>query len=203
MAFNLLPIEPFDAEGNPNNTGSRWKKWLSNFELFVMASNITDENQKRATLLYSAGKRVQEIHNTISTSNNSYSDTVEKLTAHFTPAVNIPYARHLFREATQRSDEATLQYVTRLRELSSDCDFGVDTDGHIRDQVIEKCCNKTLRLKYLTNIDITLKIILEMAEAHETAHRHASEFENATASGKCELHTKFTRLYLWETWTFC
>ena len=157
MAFNLLPIEPFDAEGNPNDTGSRWKKWLINFEIFIVASNITDENQKRTTLLYSAVKRVQEIHNTISTSNNSYGDTVEKLTAHFIPAVNIPYARHLFLEATQRSDKTMLQYVTRLRELSSDCDFGVDTDGHIRDQVIEKCCNKTLRLKYLTNIDITLK----------------------------------------------
>ena len=148
-----------------------------------MASNITDENQKRATLLYSAGKRVQEIHNTISTSNNSYSDTVEKRTAHFTPAMNIPIARHLFREATQRSNETTLQHVTRLRELSSDCDFGVDTDGHIRYQVIEICCNKTLRLKYITNIDITLKKILEMAQADETAHRHASEFENSTASG--------------------
>ena len=145
MAFNLLPIEPFDAEGNPSNTGSRWKKWLSNFVLSIMASNITDENQKRTTLLYAAGKRVQEIHNKISTSHNSYSDTVEKLTAHFTPAMNIPYARHLFREATQRSDETTLQYVTRLRELSSGCDFGGDTHGHIRDQVIVKCCNKTLR----------------------------------------------------------
>ena len=40
-----------------------------------------------------------------------------------------------------------------------------------------------MRLKYLTNIDITLKKIIEMAQAHETAHRHASEFENATASG--------------------
>ena len=48
--------------------------------------------------------------------------------------------------------------------------------------MIEKWCNKTLKLKYLTNIDITLKKIREMAQAHETAHRHASEFENATAS---------------------
>ena len=38
-----------------------------------------------------------------------------------------------------------------------------------------------MRLKYLTNIYITLKEIQEMA--HETAHRHASEFENDTVSG--------------------
>ena len=46
MVLNLLPIEPFDAEGNPNNTGSRWTKWLSNFELFIMTSNITDEKSE-------------------------------------------------------------------------------------------------------------------------------------------------------------
>ena len=108
MSFNLLPIEPFDAEGNPKNTGSRWKKWLNNFELFIVASNIIDENQNRATLLYSAEKRVQE---TTTQSALAITATVimfKKLTAHFTPAMNIPYARHLFREATQRSYEIRL-----------------------------------------------------------------------------------------------
>ena len=52
MMFNLLPIEPFDAEGNHNNTGSKWKKWLSNFKPFIITSNNTDENQKRAMRVY-------------------------------------------------------------------------------------------------------------------------------------------------------
>ena len=84
----------------------------------------------------------------VSTIHNSYSDTVEKLTAHFTPAMNISYARHLFRDATQRSNETPLQYVSQQRELASDCDFGGDTDdGNIKNQLIEKCFNKTLRFK--------------------------------------------------------
>ena len=45
------------------------------------------------------------------------------------------YSHHLFREA-----------ATRLRELASDCDVVGDTDGHIRDQVIVKCCKTILRL---------------------------------------------------------
>ena len=98
------------------------EKMVKQFRTFHY--NITDENQKRITLLYSAGKRMQEIHNKISTSNNSYIDTVEKLTADFTPAMNIPYACHMFRESTQRSDEITFQYVTRIREQARDCDFG-------------------------------------------------------------------------------
>ena len=173
-----MPIDPFDAEGNPSNTGTRWKKWLSNFELFIVASNITDDNQKRATLLYSVGRRVQEIHNTFpAVQDPTYKVTVDQLTAHFTPAVNVPYARHMFREAAQCSDESTLQYVTRLRELSKDCAFGNEEDNNIRDQVIDKCSDNTLRIKYLTDTSITLAKILEKSQAYESAMRQSAEFD--------------------------
>ena len=43
---------------------------------------------------------------------NSYSDPVEKLTAHFTPlAINIPYALHLFPETIQQSGETMVNKV--------------------------------------------------------------------------------------------
>ena len=71
-------------------------------------------------------------------------------------------------------------FVTRLRELAVDCDFGSDINGQIRDQVIgfERCVDKSLRVKYLTETNITLSKILKMSQAHETAHRHAEQYEN-------------------------
>ena len=176
MAFNMMPMEPFDAASTAN-TAQRWKKWLNNFDLFVTAAAITDDKQKRATLLYSAGKGVQEIFATLD-STTTYKDAVDKLTAHFTPCANIPYSRHVFRETSQQSSETTLMFVTRLRELAVDCDFGSDINGQIRDQVIERCVDKSLRVKYLTETNITLSKILKMSQAHETAHRHAEQYEN-------------------------
>ena len=178
MAFNMMPMEPFDAASTAN-TAQRWKKWLNNFDLFVTAAAITDDKQKRATLLYSAGKGVQEIFATLD-STTTYKDAVDKLTAHFTPCANIPYSRHVFRETSQQSSETTLMFVTRLRELAVDCDFGSDIDGQIRDQVIERCVDKSLRVKYLTETNITLSKILKMSQAYETAHRHAEQYENNT-----------------------
>ena len=176
MAFNMMPMEPFDAASTAN-TAQRWKKWLNNFDLFVTAAAITDDKQKRATLLYSAGKGVQEIFATLD-STTTYKDAVDKLTAHFTPCANIPYSRHVFRQTSQQSSETTLMFVTRLRELAVDCDFGSDINGQIRDQVIERCVDKSLRVKYLTETNITLSKILKMSQAHETAHRHAEQYEN-------------------------
>ena len=176
MTFNMMPMEPFDAASTAN-TAQRWKKWLNNFDLFVTAAAITDDKQKRATLLYSAGKDEQEIFATLD-STTTYKDAVDKLTAHFTPCANIPYSRHVFRETSQQSSETTLMFVTRLRELAVDCDFGSDINGQIRDQVIERCVDKSLRVKYLTETNITLSKILKMSQTHETAHRHAEQYEN-------------------------
>ena len=172
----MMPMEPFDAASTAN-TAQRWKKWLNNFDLFVTAAAITDDKQKRATLLYSAGKGVQEIFATLD-STTTYKDALDKLTAHFTPCANIPYSRHVFRETSQQSSETTLMFVTRLRELAVDCDFGSDINGQIRDQVIERCVDKSLRVKYLTETNITLSKILKMSQAYETAHRHAEQYEN-------------------------
>ena len=40
---------------------SRWKTWLTEFEMFLTASGITDTKRKRALLLYQAGATVREI----------------------------------------------------------------------------------------------------------------------------------------------
>ena len=176
MTLNMMPMEPFDVASTAN-TAQRWKKWLNNVDLCVTAAAITDDKQKLATLLYSAGKGVQEIFATLD-STTTYKDAVDKLTAHFTPCANIPYSRHVFRETSQQSSETTLMFVTRLRELTVNCDFGSDINGQIRDQVIERCVDKSLRVKYLTETNITLSKILKMSQAHETAHRHAEQYEN-------------------------
>lgn len=78
-----------------------------------------------------------------------YAATKTALTDYFKPARNVPYQRHLFRQAKQQESETVTQYVTRLRQLARDCDFGNGTDDFIRDQVIDKCSSTPLRTKLL------------------------------------------------------
>jgi hypothetical protein len=40
---------------------TRWNNWQADFEMFIIASGITDAKRKRALLLYQAGTRVREI----------------------------------------------------------------------------------------------------------------------------------------------
>ena len=183
MALSTLHVEAFDVLGDPNTTSQRWKQWVSRFELIVLAAAVSDDKQKRALLLHCAGPDVQDIFGTLSETGLTYDVALAKLNQHFTLLVNVPYTRHLFRKLVQNDGETVLQFVTRLRMIAVDCEFGEDVNGFIRDQVIEKCRHKSLRVRFLSETGITLTKLLEMSQAFESSHRHASEIEQgATAS---------------------
>jgi hypothetical protein len=72
---------------------------------------------------------------------------------YFQPKRNIPFERHVFRQASQQPDESMDVFVTRLRTLSKTCVFGEQTDEAIRDQAIDKCVSKELRRRLLREPD--------------------------------------------------
>ena len=74
-----------------------------------------------------------------------YTVALEQLDQYFTPQVNVPYERHLFRTMAQLPSESVDQFITRLREREEYCEFGNAKDENIRDQVIEKCISSRLR----------------------------------------------------------
>ena len=182
MALNTLHIEAFDVNGDPNTTSQRWKRWVSSFELFIAASAVTCDTQKRALLLHCAGPNVQDIFGTLSNTGSEYAIALSKLNIYFTPIVNVPYTRHVFRQMKQNEGETILQFVTRLRIVANDCDYGNNRDDFVRDQVIEKCLQKSLCVKFLSERGITLSKLLVMSQAHESAYHQANQMQAATAS---------------------
>lgn len=71
---------------------------------------------------------------------------------YFTPKVNVPYERHVFRQMKQEESERINQFIARLTRRSVNCEFGgeVGLKEHIRDQVIDKCRSSQQRRKLLT-----------------------------------------------------
>ena len=44
-----------------NSVGVRWRKYVSRFNTFLLAINITDDSRKRAMLLHFGGFNLQDI----------------------------------------------------------------------------------------------------------------------------------------------
>ena len=95
--------------------------------------------------------------------------------------MNVPYTRHVFRQMKQNEGETILHFVTRLRLVANDCDYGNNRDYFVRDRVIEKCLQKSLRVKFLSERGITLSKLLEMSQEYESTYHQANQMQTATA----------------------
>ena len=128
--------------------------------------DYTNRQQRRAQLLHFAGPDVQDIFLTLPNTGTvrDYDAVVMALNAYFVPKVNPAYARHTFRQMTQRPGETVRQFVTRLWTAANNCDYGADTENQIRDEVLCKCNSDYLRRKLLeVGPDLTLTRALELA----------------------------------------
>ena len=170
-------ISKFDCLTEPATLGTRWKRWLNAFELYADGKGLIiqedkDDNKqrRRALLLHFAGPDVQDIFSTLPDTGTvkDYEKAVTALNNYFVPKVNTAYARHTFRQLTQKPGETIQQFVTRLRSASKDCGYGTDTDNHIRDEILTKCTSSYLRRKLLEEGEtLTLTRTLEIANQCE------------------------------------
>ena len=105
-----------------------------------------------------------------------YEKAVKALNGYFIPKVNSTYQNHLFRGMEQQDGETVAQFVTRLRQVVKDCDYGEQAENQIRDQVVQRCKSHELRKKLLEKGEkLTLELLLSMAANHE---RVQSQLEN-------------------------
>ena len=167
---------PFEPSGDAQTVSVNWKAWIEEFEayadsirLFVTPDDETNKQQRRALLLYTAGRDVREIFQGLTDTGTAkeYEKAVEKLNAHFTVKTNATFQRHKFRRLAQTSDETVAQFVSRLRKNTDGCEFH-DTNIAIRDQVVEKCKSEKLQRKFLDKGDtLTLDELLKVAAHFE------------------------------------
>ena len=112
--FLYFPLFEVHCDGN---AGPRWKKWLGRFERLTIGMGISDDKRNRALLLHNSGPGVDEIFDTLQDvgEDKDYEKAVEKLTAHFSPRVNVTYEVHNFRQAKQEDGETLDCFHARLR----------------------------------------------------------------------------------------
>ena len=102
-------------------------------------------------MLHTAGMEVQDIFDTLPDTGEEkdYDKAISALDAYFSPAVNVPFERHMFRRMSQKENETIDQFITRLKQKALTCDYGDSCDEFIRDQVIDACNSTPLRRKLL------------------------------------------------------
>ena len=110
---DLPPLPQFDPLSDQSSLSQRWKSWTKRFETYLVAANITDDQQKRAMLLYQAGSATQDIFETLANTETDYATAKRKLDDYLTPKKNTDYEIFQFRQATQLSGESVEHQITQ------------------------------------------------------------------------------------------
>lgn len=201
----LIGVAPFDYTICTDGGGHDWQMWVRSFEWYLQANKIEDDHEKFVKLMHLAGSKVQELFATlpvpVSVNKvnrgplrggcvphlNEYEMAIAKLNDHFQPKKNLTYERHTFRQIKQEDDEKLAFFAMRLRKQADRCDFGEKFEEQIKDQIIEKCASKKLRLKLLSLGDADLDKIMNEAKVFEAVQeqsealndKHGDTFKSA------------------------
>ena len=97
-----------------------------------------------------------------------YEKAVTALNTYFFTKVNSTCQNHVFRSMEQREGETVAQFVTRLRQVVKDCDYGDQADNQTRDQVVQQCTCHELGWKLLEKVDtLTLNVPHKTASSYQ------------------------------------
>jgi len=115
MLENISLPTSFDLSGS--NVAEKWKLLKQRFDIYLMASNQQqcEEKRKTALMLHCLGSEILPIYNSFEfkKSNDAadYGTVVSKFNENFIPKKNIVYEQHMFFTRDQKNGESIDEYV--------------------------------------------------------------------------------------------
>lgn len=188
--ISVVPPPNFLAQPGPPSIP--WEDWIVMFENYLDALDGQDFSAKRkkALLLSTLGKEGQQIFRYLpqalqangQTMPDEYKEAICRLEARYATEENLLMNRFKFYMQHQKQCESIDEFISRLRELSIKCKFGVMTDELIRDQLIVQCKNKKIQERLWAAKNPKLKIAIDLAKVVEQSEGCMKELEKSNLS---------------------
>lgn len=164
--FQYGTVSPFEE------TEEKFDNYMERLEFYFTANEITDE-KKKSIFLSVIGSRTYETlkHLLVPETPNSvdYQRIVQILSQHFSPQRLIISERFKFYNITQSSSESINNYVVRLKEAATHCNFDNFIQEALRDRFVCGLCSYNTRKKLLAERNLTFTSAYEIALALEVA----------------------------------
>ena len=162
-----------------SDTATTWKTFKQKFELYILAGgyNQRPENEKVALLLTIGGDEMIDIFNSfewaIIGNKEKYDPVIAKFDDYFTPKQHFSEltARYKFNGTVQGTSESLDSFITKLRNIAKDCDFGDQKDQLIRDRIVFGVKEDGLREKLFRKEKLDLESAVKICQAHEATQK--------------------------------
>ena len=162
-----------------NPSQDEWPLYVERLEHVFVANGITDGAKKRAVFLSVIGasnyKLLSSLIAPAKPGEKEYSDLVDKLTEHFTPAPSEIVERFKFHTRFRKPGESVTAFVSELRSIAKSCNFGDTLETMLRDRIVCGINDAVIQCRLLSEKNLTFKTALELAQSMESAAKNLKE----------------------------
>ena len=183
-ASNFPTPAPMDMKGDLAHNWSFFQSQFENYEIAV-GLDKKDEAIRVATLLSVMGKECFRVFKHIEMADDDrkkIDPILQALQAHFEPTRNVIYERYKFNTCEQSQGETFAQYITKLRQLASTCEFGTLENDLIRDRLVLGTIDASARARMLREPKLTLQKATDMCRNSEITSLQLRNLNNDKVS---------------------
>jgi hypothetical protein len=181
MAAYIGKIEAFDETIEP------WSSYVERLGQCFKANKV-DDSLKVASLLSLIGGKTYNLLRTLTSptkpAEKSYQEIIKLLGDHLSPKPLSIAERFRFHKRKQLEGESINDYVAVLRKLAEHCDFGNTLADDLRDRFVCGMRHENIQKKLLSEAGLTLKKVIEISVAMETAAKDAVVLRNSYSDGQ-------------------
>ena len=153
---------------------SNWRKFnqlLDSYEILTGLGNKPDK-VRVVTFLTAIGIEALDIHNNIRYKEEAAKQNMTKIlqywSDHCEGQTNVVYERYLFNVCVQGEDPFD-SFLLKLRSLVATCEYGTQTDEHIRDRIVCGVNSKAVRKQLFQKNNINLGDAISLFRAIEAS----------------------------------
>jgi hypothetical protein len=185
------------------DNAAEWNFFVQKLNIYLQATKAEKETEeyKGAVLFNCIGDKALKIYNTFKFESDkekaSFGSIQEKFTGYFAPTIDVTYERYIFFSRDMREAESVDEYVTQLKQLSENCEFGTLSESLIKDRLVLGIKDKNVKDRLLRTKNLDLVKAVEICKAAEitnkqmeilctTSGRRTDEFQSVMGVRKTE-----------------
>ncbi|XP_033331387.2 uncharacterized protein LOC117223276 [Megalopta genalis] len=174
--------EPLRIKGNLEDN---WRRFKRDYDLFMTATgrDAQSKDVQAATLLNLIGSEAIDVFETLDVSEADKKDPEKIITAfqnYVEPQKNEIYERFLFLRRKRNNGEKLEHYISDLKKIARNCNYGTLTDSLIRDNIIYHMSDLGLQQSALKCQDLQLESLIKMMREHDIIRSQTNDIQGGT-----------------------
>jgi len=191
--------QPEELTLDSPNMAETWRRWKRKWTLYSTAIKLSTKTKivQSSTFLDVIGPAADDLvtKSFVFAETDDKDDVtvlIAKFDEKFKEKKNITMERHRFNTRMQQPGESIDAYVTDLRAISNNCEFGTLQDGLIKDRIVVGITNNSVRAQMLQKSALTLEQAIDMCKSVEQTQAHMSTLNDQTTASMDQVRTHQT-----------